>query len=321
MFQQLKSWGDEGGLSEGGWPKLKAAIEFHEAFGSDRGTDDMVHPHQFEDVWLYDLEDVPGHFSNPAQYQAWRNILISALEAYSGLISRQSANQEEAKDDWLRLRDWCRERDFGYVHENNLLALRRVALRLDTTLTEVTQDWAEDVQKGLEQSHRAAFRAGVGAFERARAVPEIRRKFGLPETPIGQLQRKPSPNEKCPLPPRLRAAFEEWIGLLAAGEPVGFRGRRRKSVAEATLRQYRFAIAWYWRAFAYAFPEQSDPDPAVLADQQVLEETSRIADETNGLQLKPGIKKEYLGKIQPFLHRWNPRLVQPEVGKKEINEG
>ena len=316
MFQQLKSWGDTDGLPEGGWPRLKAAIEFHEAFACDGDHADIVHPHEFEDAWPHDLEDVPEHFRNPAQYQAWRNILISGLEVFSGQLSRKSVSQEEANDDWLRLRDLCRERDFGGVHENKLLALRRIALRLDIAPSRVTQDWAEKVQQGLEPSQRAIFRSGVGAFEKARSDPEIREEFGLTETPIGQLQFRPSPNEEQPLPPRLKADFEEWIGVLAAGEPIGFRGRRRKPVAEATLRQYRFAVAWYWRCFAVAFPDQFNPETAKLARQVVLEEISEIADEAKGLQLKPGMKKEYFSKVLPFLHQWNPRLVQPGKGKE-----
>lgn len=320
MFQQLKSWGEANGLPEGNWPRLKAAIEFHETLVCNGDLANIVHPHDFEDTWPHDLDDLPEHFSNPAQYQAWRNILISGLEAYSGQISRKSAVQEEAKDDWLRLRDWCREGEFGYVHENNLLALRRIALRLDIEPAGVTQDWAEKAQQGLEASQRAMFRSGVAAFEKARADPEIREEFGLTETPIGQLQFKPSPNEEQPLPPRFKADFEEWVGLLAAGEPIGFRGRRRRPVAEATLRQYRFAVAWYWRCFAVAFPGQFNPETAKLARQFVLEEISEIADKTKGLQLKPGMKKEYFSKVLPFLHQWNPQLVQPGRGKKDKDE-
>lgn len=321
MFQTLMTWTENGVVAAGNPARLKAAIEFHEAFVGYDDHPEMVHPHDFEDAWPENPEEVPDYFANPAQYQAWRSILISGLEAYSGQESRKSFSLEEGKDPWLRLRDRCRELEFGSVHETNLLALRRFALKLGIMPVNVTQDWAELVQQGLGKSERAIFRAGIGAFEKVRANPCIRGEFGLSETPIGQLQCKPSPNEECPLPPRLKADFEEWVGLLAAGEPIGFRGRRRKPVAEATLRQYRFAFAWYWRCFAEAFPDQSDPDTAELSRQDVLNEIFRIAEETKGLQLKPGIKTEYLGKTLSFLHRWNPQLVQPVVRKKETNEG
>lgn len=315
MFQQLKSWGDVGGLPTGDWPRLQAAIEFHEAFGGEDRTGDMVHPHEFEDVWPIDPGEVPEYFSNRAQYQAWRNILIAGLESFSGQVSRKSEAQEAAKDDWMRLRDRCRELELGSVHENNLMALRRVANRFGTLPQMVDQKWAEGVQKNLDTSDRAVFRAGVGAFEKVRTNADIRRDFGLSDIPIASLDRKPSPNEETPLPPRIKADFEEWIGLLAAGEPVGFRGRRREPVAEVTLRSYRFAFAWYWRCFAMAFPDQPDPDTAALARQDVLDEISRFADETKGLCLKPSMKKEYFGKILPFLQRWNPQLIQPTAAK------
>lgn len=317
MFQTLKTWGDTGGFAGGNPARLKAAIEFHEAFAGDGDHTDMVHPHDFEDAWPEEPQGVPDHFANPAQYQAWRNILISGLEALSGQASRKSVALEAGKDPWLRLRDRCRERDFGSVHGTNLLALRRFALRRGIMPSDVTQAWAEAVQQGLEKPERVMFRAGIGAFEKMRADPDIRGEFGLSETPIGQLQCKPSPNEEYPLPPRLKVDFEEWVGLLAEGEPVGFRGRRRKPIAGATLRQHRFAFFWIWRCFAVAFPDQSDPGTAELARQDVLDEIFKIADETKGLQLKPGIKKEYLGKTLSFLHQWNPQLVQPGAGKKE----
>lgn len=311
MFQQLKSWCEANGLSEGGWPRLKAAIEFYETFSDNVLVPDTVHPHEFEESWPNDLENVPEYFRNPAQYRAWRSILISGLEAYSRQMSQKSASKEDAKDDWLRLRDWCSERGLGSVHESKLLALRRVALKREIAPSEVTQDWAEQVQKGLDQSQRAIFRSGIGAFDKARSVPEIREEFGLTETPIGKLQFKLSPNEEHPLPPRLKADSEEWIALMAAGEPIGFRGRLRKPVAEATLRQYRFAFAWYWRCFAFAFPNQLNPETATLARQFVLETISEVADNTKGLRIKPSMKREYLAKILPYLHQWNPKLVQP----------
>ena len=79
MFQKLKSWGNAGGFTDGNWPRLMAAIEFQEALGGDFGKADMFHPHDFEGTWRDDPQKVPEQFNNLAQYQAWRNILISGL--------------------------------------------------------------------------------------------------------------------------------------------------------------------------------------------------------------------------------------------------
>lgn len=321
MFEQLKSWGAAGGLSDGNWPRLMAAIEFHGTFCGDGDNVDMIHPHDFEGTWPDYPQKVPEQFNNLAQYQAWRNILISGLEAFSGQKSRKSVALEEGKDAWIKLRDRCKELGFGSVHENNLLALRRFGLKVGLSPQEVSQYWAETLQKNLSKPERSIFRAGVAAFEKARANPGIQEEFHLSETPIERLQLKPSPNDEFPLPPRIKTDFEEWIFLLAAGEPVGFRGRRRNPAAETTLRTYRFAFAWYWRCFAVAFPDQPDPDTAMLACQDVLEDVARTADETKSLQLKSSMKKEYFRKILPFLLRWNPQLTLPKTTKERKNEG
>lgn len=321
MFTKLKSWGESGGFTDEGWPRLKAAIEFGEAYESSVSKADLVHPHDFEAFWPEEPKEKSTHFNTLAQYQAWRNILIFGLETFSGQLSRKSTEIEDDKDIWLRLRDKCKQLGFGPVHENNLMALRRFAIKYDTSPEDVSQNWAETVQSDLCQSERKMFRAGIFAFEKARRRVEIRGEFGLSKVPFERLERKPSPNQEYPLPPQVKADFEQWTNLLAAGEPIGFRGRRRDPMSDNTLRQYRFAFSWYWRCFASLFPDQPDPDTVLLAEPRIVRKIFKIADDSACLRLKPSMKKGYFGKIIPFLQRWEPQLTQLDISMEKIDEG
>jgi hypothetical protein len=311
MAKTLKTWGEGGGFREGNWPRLKAAIEFQEVLGGGFNSCSLNDPRTFEGEWSENPSRTPDHFSSPAQYRAWRHIMISGLEAFSGQISRKTQVAEEGKDNWLRLRDSCKKRGFGAVHENNLLALRRYALKAGVSPAEVTKPWAESVQKDLEQSERAVFRAGVGALDCVRTDDDISRTFNLSREPIGQLEKKLPPNAENPLPPILAAEVGAWLEGLKAGEPVGFRGRRRPPVSESLIRQNRFAIAWYWRRFSTVFPDESDPEMALLAASENVQRISRSCVEDGPQQPNPDFKVGYFKNILLFLQRWNPQLAMP----------
>jgi len=312
-----KRWGDDGCYKSGNWPRAKVAQEFYGHLSGQAIYDEEANPLNFERAWLRKPEVLPVPFKNLPQYLAWRSIMIAGLEAFSGqtsLDSQQKAVRNEArKDDWLRLREAFKERGASQSQQRNLLSLRLIMLKVGKSPAGVSRNWAEDFQTGLEKKERALFRTGLAAMDVARSHTGIQREFGLDDTPLGPLTKKLSPNERRPLPQSLSEPFETWIKEQQSGEIVGFRGRRRTPILENTIRKYRFAIAWYWRAFSGAFPDEQSPCLEDVASTDAVTDALAFSKTHPDLKLSAAQMGQYLGCIVPFLQQTNPKLSVSEV--------
>ena len=312
-----KRWGDEGGYKSGNWPRAKAAHEFYDRFVGQAIYDEDANPLNFEQAWLREPEIMPVQFKNLPQYIAWRSIMIAGLEAFSGQTSldslQKTVENEARKDDWLRLREAFKELGGSQSQQRSLLSLRLVMLETGKSPVEVSRNWAEDFQLGLEKRERARFRIGLAAMDVALSHADIQREFGLDDTPIGPLSKKLSPNERRPLPPTLSEPFETWIKKQQDGESVGFRGRRKTPFSDNTIRKYRFAIAWYWRAFSGAFPGEQSPCLEDVASTDAVTDALAFSKTQPDLKLSAAQMGQYLGCFVPFLQQTNPRLSLSEV--------